>query len=451
MYNKIICFALLTLAFSSCTKWTEVPPLPHQVPVEHVFATDESAQSAIAGIYSNMMSSDLGISNGGITLFAGLSADEFMNQSFDVQQQEFYDNNLTADNLFINQLWTNGYAIIYQANAAYEGLVHSTGLSGAVSSALKGEALFIRAFIHCSLAALFGDIPYVDTTDYNINTDVQRMSIQSVYERIITDLLLAKELLPEANTSPQRTRPTRQAASALLSRVYLYTEQWHEAIDESSLLINATNLYQLNENVESVFLPFNAETIWQLVPVLPMRNTNEGYYFISEGFPGYISLNEQLVDTFDPADKRNNWIDSVEVDGTRYYFPAKYKVGHSEVLSEYYVVFRLAEQFLIRAEARANSGLLTDAADDLNTIRTRAGLAPVSLTSAEEFAAALMDERRLELFAEWGHRWADLKRKNIADAVLGPLKPGWNANDILYPIPRIQLQNNAAFGQNPGY
>ena len=123
------------------------------------------------------------------------------------------------------------------------------------------------------------------------------------------------------------------------------------------------------------------------------------------------------------------------------------------------MVLRLAEQYLIRAEANAHSGDLASAIKDLNIIRQRAGLGtlPSSLTQAQVIAA-VAQERRIELFAEWGHRWFDLKRTGQVDAVMSEITPqkvgaitGWKSYQQLYPIPQSERQLNPNLTQNPGY
>ena len=120
--------------------------------------------------------------------------------------------------------------------------------------------------------------------------------------------------------------------------------------------------------------------------------------------------------------------------------------------SEYYMVLRLTEQYLIHAEASAEQNKLADAIADINLIRRRAGLPdlPDSLDQAQTLSA-IMQERRIELFAEWGHRWLDLKRTGQADAVLGPIKTTWQTNAQLYPIPLSELQSDSKLTQNAGY
>src|SRR5690606_25016061 len=89
---------------------------------------------------------------------------------------------------------------------------------------------------------------------------------------------------------------------------------------------------------------------------------------------------------------------------------------------------------------------------DLNEVRTRAGLQNSTASNLEELLMAISQERRVEFFAEWGHRWFDLKRTNLANDALANLKaPNWQSTDILYPIPHSQLLLNPNLTQNEGY
>jgi hypothetical protein len=112
----------------------------------------------------------------------------------------------------------------------------------------------------------------------------------------------------------------------------------------------------------------------------------------------------------------------------------------------------LAELYLVRAEALAMQNNLTAALSDLNMIRKRAGLSnlPTNLNK-EQILSAISQERRVELFIEWAHRWFDLKRTGNAITVLRPLKPSLEESDLLYPIPYSQLETNPYLLQNPGY
>ncbi len=96
-----------------------------------------------------------------------------------------------------------------------------------------GEARFFRAFCYFYLVNLFGDVPLATTTDSTINARLPRIPSDEVYQQIITDLKEAESLLSteylDANLKsygglPERVRPTKWAASAMLARVYLYQE-----------------------------------------------------------------------------------------------------------------------------------------------------------------------------------------------------------------------------------
>ncbi|WP_121196115.1 RagB/SusD family nutrient uptake outer membrane protein [Mucilaginibacter gracilis] len=139
--------------------------------------------------------------------------------------------------------------------------------------------------------------------------------------------------------------------------------------------------------------------------------------------------------------------------GTPYYYFSKYKqkLTNTTATGEYVTYLRLAEQYLIRAEARAKQGNLAGAIADINVIRTRAGLLNTTAVLQPDILLAIEQERRIELFGEYGHRWNDLRRTGRANAVLGALKTTWTANAALYPIPKTEIQNNSNLTQNPGY
>ena len=250
----------------------------------------------------------------------------------------------------------------------------------------------------------------------------------------------------------EKTRPNKWAAEALLARVYLFRKNWTEAENISGRIIDSSGSL-LENDLSAVFLKNSSEAIWQLQPVLPGKNTNDGSVFILTSTPTQVSLSLPLVQTFEPGDLRKlNWLDSITVSGSTYYFPFKYKIKSGTPLTEYAMVLRLAEQYLIRAEAKARGGNLSGAVDDINIIRNRAGLSPIPDTDLPSVLIAIERERRLEFFTELGHRWLDLKRTGRSDAVLGPVKaPDWQPSDTLYPIPQSELLKDKSLTQNPGY
>ncbi|MGZ3840406.1 MAG: RagB/SusD family nutrient uptake outer membrane protein [Flavisolibacter sp.] len=449
---------LLLMMFSSCKKFVEIPPPKTKIVTASVFNNDVTTLAALNGIYSQMMTSS-GFASGGIASISnlcGLSSDEFNNFSTSPEQISFYTNSLQASNGTLrNYLWGEAYNYIYQANAVIEGLQGSNGITPSLQNQFLGEAKFIRAFCNFYLVNLFGNIPLVLTTSYAENAKMQRTSSQQVYQQIVSDLRDATSLLPNDYSSfgGKRIRPVKWAAKALLSRVYLYQDQWDLAESEANDVINQTSLYSLPANINSVFQANSPEAIWQLLPVIPGQNTNEAFSFLLTSSPGNVTLSTVLINSFESGDlRKSNWIGNYTAGGQTYFFPCKYKVKSSNVVSEYSMVLRLAEQYLIRAEARARQNNIMGAQADLNAIRNRSGLGNTMANDQVSLLNAILNERQDEFFSEWGHRWLDLKRTGNAPTVLSALKsPNWQSTDTLYPIPQTEINSDPALTQNPGY
>lgn len=447
----------ICLWLNSCDSFTETDLPKSQLIKTAVFQDVKTATAALSDCYAQMRDYSMITGNSdGISSLMGNYADELTYYGVsDASLQHFYNHTVLPSNSGVSVLWNSGFNQIYAANAIVEGVENSTAITGDNRNRLKGEALFIRAFIHFYLVNLFGDIPYIATTDYKTNTVVSRQPETVVYDKIIADLLEAKDLLPETYTSAQRIRPNKYTAVALLARVYLYTGKWQLAEVEASAVINKTALYQWQGDLDRVFLKDSPATIWQLHPGVAGLNTIEGRSFIFNSTPPSIeAVSQELLDAFETRDERkNHWLGSIS-DGTdTYYFPFKYKLDtNSGTSQEYSIIFRLEEQYLIRAEAKAHLNNLAEARDDINKIRQRAGLSNIIVNTSEGLLHAILQERRIELFTEFGHRWFDLKRTGRANAILSTIKPAWKNSDTLLPLPESELLVNSNLQpQNPGY
>lgn len=446
---------IILLAGNSCKKFVALNPPKNQIISSEVFINDNTATSAINGIYSVMMQTPLYLMNGGTTVYPGLSADELSNTATSTTLDPFKNNTLLSSSTVIqNNLWRNAYIFIYQANACIEGLNESSGLTPSVKNQLLGEAKFVRALSHFYLINLFGDVPLIVTTDYTVTQSLPRTAVSGVYDQIVLDLKDAQNLLSDAYPTTGPVRANKWAATALLARVYLYRKDWANAETQASLVINSGNYSLVPLN--NVFLAGSKEAILQFIPA-PSNNTSEGNTFIPSSAtvrPTY-ALTDYLMSAFDSGDQRkSNWISHNTVGGVVYNYPYKYKVKTSTTITENYMVLRLAEQYLIRAEARANQGKISGsngAAADINLIRARAGLPPTTANDQSAMLSAIEKERQTELFAEWGHRWFDLKRTGRIDGILGTEKSGWQPYDALYPIPFSEIQKNPFLVQNNGY
>lgn len=445
------------LSVTSCDSFVEVDLPKSQLTTPTVFDDYTTANAALSDIYSKLR--DQGLLAGGasgISNQLGNYADELTCfASPGDPTLLFYSNALQASNTTITDYWNIGYNHIYAANAVIEGVELSTKLTLEEKKQLKGEALFIRALVHFYLTNLYGDIPYITSNDHVSNNKAGKIPSKEIYNLIISDLESATALLSQDYNNVERIRPNQFVIQALLARVYLYNQNWAEAANAASAVLNATNLYSIENNIALVFLKESKETIWQFQPSMAGKNTDEaGIFIFYSGPPPFVSISDELITSFAINDlRKSNWIASVTDGVDTWYHPYKYKEFDNTASSlEYSIVFRLAEQYLIRAEARAQQGDLIGAKEDLNIIRKRAGLADTDAISQQEIIKAVLHERRWELFTEYGHRFFDLKRSGEIDAVLSSAKAGWNTTDVLFPLPQNELSINPNLRpQNSGY
>jgi hypothetical protein len=474
----LILIAILPFEQSGCKKLVTVESPITSLTSTNVYNNDATAAAVLTGIYTSLSQYNYqpGTSFNSISLASGLSADELTlaggSSNSNTLLAQFYLNALTAGNVTVPQgMWSVFYSNIYTVNVAIERLAESNSLTPIVKQQLTGEAKFVRAFCYFYLTNLYGAVPLTTNSDFTVNALLSRSAPTLVYQQIIADLKAAQSLLSNdyvasdaESSTTERVRPNKWAATALLARAYLYTGDWADAAAQATAIISNSSMYSLTP-LNNVFLKNNNEAIWQLQPVDAGWNTPDARVFIlpltgptifsTPSYPAYLSLS--LLTSFEPGDQRRvNWVDSVTTSGATYYYPYKYKNATlNAAVTEYTMVLRLGEQYLIRAEVEAH-GASGNAVVDLDIIRNRAGLPnyagpmdPASLLNA------IYHERQVELFTEWGHRWLDLKRTGTVSSVMttvAPLKKTtWNSGWQLYPLPSYDIKLDPNLVQNPGY
>jgi len=239
----------------------------------------------------------------------------------------------------------------------------------------------------------------------------------------------------------------------------------HPVLKFSESFADGKKLYEqvLEQNLEGIvakqkdseYIEGSRGNEWLKIPTRKRQEFVIGGWAESENGRSFRSL---LFGAYEKG--KLHWIGRTlySVNGTMYFLPGKYKAGPAQIApngtaTEYYMVFRLAEQYLIRAEAYMHQNKLANAVSDINKIRQRAGIPLLSMeSSGDGIMKAIIKERRHELFAEWGHRWLDLKRWGLAGQVLAETKgSGWQSTDSLYPIPGAELRSNPSLTQNEGY
>lgn len=473
--NILLVLTLIALINISCKKLVDVNVPNSRLIKKSVYNNNQTAISLVNQIFDNIESSGT-YSIGGIPLLTGLSADEII-YSFVTSDQvlgSYYQNTLSAQTIGSASLWSNSYKNLFNINDAIEGISQSTDLTSKVKQQLLGEAKFMRAFCYFYLVNTYGEVPLILSTDYEKNATMSKTSKDEIWKAIILDLTesynnLSDEFLDGTLLSPstERVRPTKWSAAALLARSYLYTNNWKLAEEKSDEVIKNKNLFQL-DSLENVFLKNSTESILQFQPTTINLNTWIGQYFtmpdsigVSIFQPCYLS--RHLLESFEPNDQRKiKWIGfstTPAPNSITYAYPSKYKqyknISASDPLTEYYTVFRLSEQYLIRAEARVRQNNLNGALEDIKVIRYRAHLPQTKALSQPEILNAILHERQVELFVEWGDRWFDLKRLNKIDDIMESVakeKGGkWSNYRQYFPIDLAELRLNPNLVQNEGY
>lgn len=461
---------IVTIAASSCKQLIELPGNPPtKITQEQQFSDSMTAMTAVAGVYNYPENGPLGsfkFNDGMLSWTTALSADELLSTTNSSEVRAFYNYSLLPNNSNINMLWSAPYAGLYSVNTILEEVPRSSGLSSTFKKQIVAEMKVMRALYYFHQVNLFGPVPLVLSSDYKTTAILPRSSEDKVYEQILKDLDEAKADLTIAYPSASKVRPNYYTALSLLAKVHLYLNNWQAAFDAADSVIRS-EMYRLDADLNNVFLAESEEAIWHLPANVDRFVVREAQNYVPYfgSTPSYI-LTESLLNAFEPADlRKENWVDAAIVPGSPLsYFPNKYKnpTPNNAATKEYYIIFRLAELYLIRAEAQLHLGDIPGAIEDLNELRARArGAASVdepnplpaleTSISAPAAFTALMKERQTELFTEWGNRWFDLKRTGLAETVLKPVKPSWQATAELFPVPQEQRKRNPFLDQNPGY
>lgn len=469
--NKRILLRLLSLMLvlmaplSSCREILEPPPVDLQVD-ELVLNAAADVEPIRLGLYSAFR----GIGSGGnpgmaspMIIAGDFTADFLQFRGTFTVYNELANKRITAANDAAEALWNGIFRTIYVANFIEERLAEVPGVTEANRKQVLAEARFMRGLANFIGAYTFGGIPKVTTTTIATNRTIPKATREEILSSVLADLNAALTDLP--NTNVDRTLAkiyaTKNAARAALARYYLYQRDWAQAEKFASEII-ATRLQTLPESIATVFFQeFDDETIFEVAFANnssddPQTNTF-GLNNVLVGRREVIPANTYVVTmletnagerrqaiTFDPALQRgrdNGW--SVD------------KYSKPDDSNNNITIFRLAEQYLIRAEARAQQGRLVGANGaqaDINVLRRRAKAPNANITTQADALLTIEKERVYELSFE-GHRWYDLKRTGRILPVMTAFSPDWNDKFNLWPIPQSEIQRNDALSgaQNPGY
>jgi starch-binding outer membrane protein, SusD/RagB family len=416
------------------------------IPASSAFKDKAGIERGIMGSYSSLQS--LSYYGRAFITYGDLAADNLEHpvDATNADYGEIDNNNILPENGAVGGTW----AVIYDGiNVANNVIVKVPGMSDMTDSEKNqalGELYFLRALNHFNLLNYFGAIPIKIQPTVGVgDLDAGRDPVDMVYLQITDDLKFAEQNLP--SSASNKIRASKYAATALLARVYLYKGDYDLAWEKANDVITGGGYTLLDKFADVFSADGSAETIFEIDFIGADRNRIAEYNF-PKTLNGRreVAPTSDIISAFDPGDERKDV--SIAFEGANAYAN---KYNDLSIGADNVIVLRLAEMFLIRAEAEVNK-LNPDLAlvkADINTIRSRANLNPTSENTVEDLLMAIEKERRTE-FAFEGQRWFDLVRTGRAIDVIPTVT---NNNQTLFPIPLSEIQTNKSpeMIQNQGY
>lgn len=443
MKTRFMGLLLAAMAVTACDDQLNTNPTA-SIDEGEALSTPRAVEVAVTGVYTSLTSGN--VYGRVMPTFADLYADNLIFTGTFTTDNEVAQRNILATNGAVTSFWLTSYSGINQANNVLAAIPTVSGLTAAAAENYRGQMLFIRALHYHNLVRAFGGVPLVlEPTRSPDENAPARSTVAEVYTRIITDLTEAAALLPSIEDGQGGGLANAEAANALLARVHLDNAQYTQARDRATAIINSGN-YDLEADYASIFATKHSdESIFELTYTQQTGNSHAFFYFPQSlgGRRGYAP-SSGLNTSYPAGDERR--AATIAFAGSTIYGVKYFRIAAGD---DNVVILRLAEMYLIRAEANMRLGAApATIVADINVVRARAGLAPLTEADVDtpaEAIAAIAAERRWE-FALEGHRFYDLRRLGLAQTVLAI-----TADKLLWPIPQREMDTNENLVQNPGY
>lgn len=435
--KKLIYFLPFLFILISCESVLDVSPT-QSIAADEAITDKNGIKRALTGCYDALQQGGYYAHN--YVLFAGLTSDNLRATGTKVEYSELESNSFLADNGFIEGIWNAIFRSINRVNNVLYYLDGVGDITDAERTDFEAQCLFLRGLHYYNLVRYFGGVPLKSKPSLNATgLDIPRSSESEVYQFIISDLEAAKGNI--STTSSKRAN--NNAVLALLAKVNLEMGNYSEAATLASEVINSSS-HSLESDYANIFEESgsSSEIIFQVDFDAQDKNVLAQYFF-----PGSLAGRKEatpsisLIESYENSDTR---IAASINDILASPYNESYCIKYSDVSTgtDNVFVIRLAEMYLLRAEANARAnGNVADIQNDINTIRNRAGLSDTQASNHNALLDAILNERRHELAFE-GSRWFDLVRFEKHDG------------KTILPIPLAEIQTNASINesdQNPGY
>ena len=504
-WAKVAGLTTLLLVFG-CTDLTETPT--SSIAPENFYKNEEEIIGGLAAVYAQLRQTTEAYYNVG-----EVSSDEYI---VPTRGTDWYDNgrwleidrqlwgaNTPSGLTDMNDAWNAMFTGVARANVA---LAATDKVAFTSKPVVQAELRTLRAFYYLLLQDLFGGVPIVNDTEIMPRARNTRAEVFAFIEK---ELKETREVLPAKWPSDMNGRLTKGAVDAMLASMYvnaqvytgtvttgglqLGTQRWADAVTASDRIINS-GVYSLANNWRSNFTADNYQSPEIIMQVMFLNQSGLGLNFLMRAlhynqytpspWNGFATIAE-TYNTFNAADQRRQIFlvgpqfnietgqpikdragnplvyvpdikdvtNAAENEGIRI---TKWPLDPNHVNQDAgndFANFRLAEIYLIKAEALNEQGQTAAAIGLVNTLRARVFSPPQPLStsmSQAEARAAIFNERLFELTSE-NKRREDLIRAGQFTSRAWFNKPAREPFRVLMPIPQTQIDTNPLLTQNPGY
>jgi starch-binding outer membrane protein, SusD/RagB family len=490
-----------------CTDLKETPT--SSLTKDTFYKNADEVQAGLVSVYSsirsyfddmyemNQISSDEGV-------IPVRGSDWFDNgEHLEVHRQGWNANSVVGQRE-VNGIWNSQYAGIARANIVLEALDNVTIPNQA---AIKSELRALRALFYFNLMDFYGGVPIA--TDTKV-VDRAAKTRAEVFTFVETELKAARADLPKT-WAGQSGRITQGAVDAILASMYINAQiftgtvsatgiapgaaKWTEAAAAADAVINS-GTYTLAADYKANFSPTNQSSTENIFVMRNKAVDGLGYFrqygaLHYNSFPGGggwngFSIVAETYNKFDPVDLRRTVIlagpqfdlfppnapvkdrtgsplvftvaiaditSANEGEGVRLYkFPLD-PAKAAQFSGNDYPVYRLAEMYLIKAEALNELGRTAEAIPLINLVRARAfsPAKPLAGLTQAQLRAAIFDERIFELIGEGKRRQDQIRQGTYTSGTWFGKTVTNTPYKVILPIPQSQLETNPLLKQNPGY
>lgn len=462
--KKLFLIGLIFLV-ASCSDFLDISP-KQSIAEGEALETLEGFQAAITGVYDIISDSDY--YGRYFILTPDVMADDVKQNSQANRAREYAEYVAFADHFITEGLWERMYEATNAANAIINSDAEVAAVEQDELDHIIGEAYAIRGQILFDLVRLYGQhYTYTDDAshlgvpiilEHDRENEPQRNTVGEVYDQVISDMTTAISMMNPAPRTGSTSTLSSTAVQALLARVYLYKEDWTNAQQMATQVIESGS-YSLvpNGNYYSSgwVNDYSSESIFEIAMT---ENDNRGSdalgrMYIEEGYGDYLPSND-LTSLLPEGDARRDWL-TVDENLTGDYAPYRLIKYPSVTGQNNTKVIRLSEVYLIRAEAAAILGDDATAQSDVTMIRQRAMPTAEAVTSTgSELLDEVLLERRKELAYEGQRLWDLMRRQQdvVRDECTSPICTIEYPDDrFVLPIPSAETNANPNITQNPGY